>query len=261
VTVNISIALMEQIGNLAKSAGREIMKVYESDFKVYEKDDKSPVTEADTIAETLITRSIREGVTAQYPIIGEEAFAAGTAPDAGDGPFWLIDALDGTKSFVAKSDEFTVNIALIEAGQPVLGVVHAPALGETYWGSRSGAFAESGGEVAALISCRIPVEDGLVVIASRNHRTPELEAFISELNVKSAASVGSSLKFCRIASGDADIYPRLGRTMEWDTAAGHAVVMAAGGSVCTLDGDPLAYGKVGFENPDFVVRGLEPENV
>jgi len=250
---------MEQIGDIAKTAGKEIMKIYNSDFAVYEKNDSSPVTEADRIAEDLIIRSIREGITAKFPVVGEEAFEAGTAPDVTGQPFWLVDALDGTKSFISKSDEFTVNVALIEAGRPVLGVVHTPARGDTYWGSRIGAFAELGGEPARTISCRLPADDGLVVVASRNHRSPELEEYIKTLDVKSSTSAGSSLKFCLVADGTADIYPRLGRTMEWDIAAGHAVVNAAGGTVCKLDGSPMTYGKPGFENPDFVVRGLETE--
>ena len=257
MTVNITIGLMEQVGNLAKNAGLEIMKIYNTDFAVEAKADSSPVTEADRIAEDLITRGIREGITDKFPIIGEEAFAGGTAPKINSGPFWLVDALDGTKSFVSKSDEFTVNIALIDIGKPVLGVVHAPALGDTYWGSPIGAFAEHAGEEARTISCRLPGEDGLVVVASRNHRSPELEDYIAELNVKSSTSAGSSLKFCLVATGDADIYPRLGRTMEWDIAAGHAVVNAAGGSVLKLDGSAMNYAKPGFENPDFIVRGLE----
>lgn len=260
MTLNITIDLMEQIGNLAKSAGKEIMKIYSTDFTVETKADNSPVTEADRIAEELIMRGLREGVTSQYPIIGEEDFAAGTSPSIGSGPFWLVDALDGTKSFVSKSDEFTVNIALIDGGIPALGVVHAPALGDTYWGSRSGAFSEHAGESSKTISCRLPGDDGLVVVASRNHRSPELEEYIATLDVKSSTSAGSSLKFCLVAAGFADIYPRLGRTMEWDTAAGHAVVLAAGGSVNKLDGSPLAYAKAGFENPHFIVRGLESQS-
>ena len=261
MTLNITISLMEQIGNLAKNAGREIMKIYNSDFVVDTKADSSPVTEADRIAEDLITRGIREGITASFPIIGEEAFAAGTAPVIGSGPFWLVDALDGTKSFISRNDEFTVNIALIEGGKPALGVVHAPALGDTYWGSRTGAFAEHKDEEARVITCRTPDEEGLAVVASRNHRTPELEEYISELNVKSSTSAGSSLKFCLIATGAADIYPRLGRTMEWDIAAGHAVVAAAGGSVKKMDGTDMTYAKSGFENPDFIVRGIESTDV
>jgi 3'(2'), 5'-bisphosphate nucleotidase len=257
VTLNITINLMDQIGDLAKSAGKEIMKIYNTDFTVETKADNSPVTEADQIAEDLIIRGLREGVTAQFPIIGEEAFAAGCAPEIGSGPFWLVDALDGTKSFISRSAEFTVNIALIDGGIPTLGVVHAPALGDTYWGSRSGAFWETPDEAPKTINCRAPDADGLVVIASRNHRSPELEDYIAELEVKSATSAGSSLKFCLIAAGHADIYPRLGPTMEWDTAAGQAVVMAAGGSVRKLNDSPLTYAKDGFSNPHFIVRGLD----
>ncbi|MHA1599019.1 MAG: 3'(2'),5'-bisphosphate nucleotidase CysQ [Alphaproteobacteria bacterium] len=257
MTLNITISLLEQIGDLAKSAGTEILKIYNGEFEVETKADSSPVTEADRIAEALITRGIREGISGKYPIVGEEAFAEGKAPAVHAEPFWLVDALDGTKSFIAKSAEFTVNIALIEAGIPVLGVVHAPALNQTYWGSASGAFAETGGEKPRLITCRFPADDGLVVVASRSHRSPELEEYIATLDVKSSTSAGSSLKFCQIANGGADIYPRIGRTMEWDTAAGHAVVNAAGGSVRTLEDQTLMYGKDGFENPHFVVRGLE----
>jgi 3'(2'), 5'-bisphosphate nucleotidase len=257
VTLNISLNMMEQVGDLAKRAGREIMKIYNTDFAVETKADSSPVTEADRVAEDLITSGIREGITSSFPIIGEEAFAAGTAPVIGSGPFWLVDALDGTKSFISKNDQFTVNIALIDGGRPALGVVHAPALGDTYWGSKAGAFAEHTGEETRTISCRLPAEDGMVVVASLNHRSPELEEYIAQLNVKSSTGAGSSLKFCLVATGAADIYPRLGRTMEWDIAAGHAVVNAAGGSVRKLDDSPMNYAKPGFENPDFIVRGLE----
>lgn len=257
MTLNITLGLMEQVGDLAKQAGKEIMKIYNTDFIVDSKADDSPVTEADRIAEEMITKGIREGITSSYPVIGEEAVAEGRAPEINSGPFWLVDALDGTKSFITKNDEFTVNIALIEDGRTVMGVVHAPALGDTYWGSKSGAFAEHEGEETRTISCRPPAEDGLVVVASKNHRSPELEEYIAGLNVKSSASAGSSLKFCLVASGAADIYPRLGRTMEWDIAAGQAVVEAAGGSVRKLDDTPMTFAKPEFENTDFIVRGLE----
>ncbi len=248
---------MEQVGDLAKKAGEEIMKIYNTNFVVEKKADTSPVTEADKIAEELITRGIIEGITANYPVIGEEAFSFNKAPEIGGGPFWLVDALDGTKSFISKNNEFTVNIALIDAGRPVLGVVHAPALGDTYWGGPSGAFAEYSGEKVKTICSRNYDEDGLIVVASTNHRSPELEEYISKLNVQSLTSASSSLKFCLIANGSADIYPRIGPTMEWDTAAGHAIVNAAGGSVCKMDGTTMNYGKKGFENPDFIARGLK----
>jgi 3'(2'), 5'-bisphosphate nucleotidase len=257
VTLNITISMMEQVGDLAKSAGKEIMKIYNTDFKVETKADNSPVTKADRIAEDHIISGIHEGITASYPVIGEEAHNAGKSPETGSGPFWLVDALDGTKSFISKNDQFTVNIALIDSGRPVLGVIHAPALGDTYWGGPSGAFAEYSGKPAKTISCRIPDDEGLVVVASLNHRSPELEEFIAKLKVTSSMSVGSSLKFCLVASGSADIYPRLGRTMEWDIAAGHAIINAAGGSVKKMDGSTMTYAKEGLENPDFIVRGLD----
>ena len=231
MTLNITISMMEQVGDLAKSAGKEIMKIYNTNFCVKTKADNSPVTDADKVAERLIINGIREGITASYPIIGEEAFAAGEAPDISNSPFWLVDALDGTKSFISKNKQFTVNIALIDANRPVLGVIHAPALGDTYWGGPSGAFAEYSGKPAETISCRKPDDGGLIVVASKNHRSQELEDFIAGLNVTSSTSIGSSLKFCLVANGSSDIYPRLGRTMEWDIAAGHAIVKAAGGSV------------------------------
>ncbi len=257
MTLNITISMMEQVGDLAKSAGKEIMKIYNTDFNVETKADNSPVTEADRVAEAHIISGIREGITASYPIIGEEAYTTGKSPETGGGPFWLVDALDGTSSFISRNDQFTVNIALIDAGRPVLGVIHAPALGDTYWGGPSGAFAEYSGKAAKTISCRRPDDEGLVVIASLNHRSPELEEFIAKLKVTSSMSIGSSLKFCLVANGSSDIYPRLGRTMEWDIAAGHAIINAAGGSVKKMDGSTMTYAKKGLENPDFIVRGLE----
>jgi 3'(2'), 5'-bisphosphate nucleotidase len=249
--------MMEQVGDLAKRAGKEIMKIYNTDFIVETKTDNSPVTDADRIAENIIVSGIHEGITASYPIIGEEAYTSGKAPEITSGPFWLVDAIDGTKSFISKNDQFTVNIALIDARRPVLGVIHAPALGDTFWGGPSGAFAEYSGKPAKIISCRKPVDEGLVVVASLNHRSPELEKYIGNLKVTSSKSVGSSLKFCLVADGSADVYPRLGRTMEWDIAAGHAIVNAAGGSVKKIDGSIMTYAKIGLENPDFIVRGLE----
>jgi len=257
VTLNITISMMEQVGDLAKSAGEEIMKIYNTDFKVKTKADGSPVTDADKIAENHIISGIREGITASFPIIGEESFNIKESTEIGNEPFWLVDALDGTSSFIEKNKQFTVNIALIDARRPVLGVIHAPALGETYWGGPSGAFAEFLGKPAKIINCRKPDDEGLAVIASRNHRSPELEDFIKTLKVASSTSVGSSLKFCLVATGNSDIYPRLGRTMEWDIAAGHAIVKAAGGSVKKMDGCDMTYGKTGLENPNFIVRGLE----
>ena len=241
--------------DIAHRAGEEILAVYESDFAVRDKADGSPVTEADTRAE----RVILDGLAACAPaaaVVAEESFAAGHVPDLDGRPFFLVDPLDGTKEFIGRTDEFTVNIALIEDGAPTAGVVHVPALAETYWTSGDGvAWRARGGGAAERIACRRP-DRRLVAIASRSHRNAETDAWLERFEIAEIVSAGSSLKFCRIAEGAADLYPRLGRTMEWDTAAGHAIVAAAGGSVETLDGKVVVYGKPGFENPHVVARGL-----
>ncbi len=256
MTVNITVDLLDRLGDLAKRAGEEIMKIYATDFDVESKADSSPVTEADRTAEALIVSSIKDDITDKFPIVSEEAFADGNSPHVAGTPIRLVDPLDGTKEFVSRNGEFTVNIALVEAGRPVLGVVHAPAIGATYWGSAYGAIFQDGEEPPQPIRCRTQPEDGVVALVSRSHRTPEVDSFLEGYTVKAETSAGSSLKFCLVAAGQADIYPRLGRTMEWDTAAGHAVVRFAGGSVSLVDGGELGYGKPGFENPHFVVKGL-----
>jgi 3'(2'), 5'-bisphosphate nucleotidase len=258
VSLNITIDMLDKLGVLAKQAGVEIMKIYNSDFKVDTKADNSPVTEADQIAETMITEYIKSNITDAFPIIGEEAVTAGTAPELDGGPFWLIDALDGTKEFINKSKEFTVNIALIDVNRPALGIVHAPALNATYWGSQMGCYAQTSGQGEPRpATARKPTADGMVALVSKSHKTPEIDEYLSKYTIKKEVASGSSLKFCRIATGHADIYPRLGRTMEWDTAAGHAVLYYAGGKVRDLDGKILPYGKPGFENPHFVATGAE----
>ena len=256
MTLDIGRGEVDRIRDLAVRAGAEILKIYGTDFDVETKSDASPVTEADRRAEALIVTGINE-VTDTFPIVGEEAFDAGQVPAVAGRPFWLVDPLDGTKEFVKRNDEFTVNIALIETGWPVLGVVHAPAIDATYWGSVHGSYAEAGGDPPRLIAARQAPADGLVATVSRSHRTPEIEDYLAGFAVKRKVSAGSSLKFCLVAAGRADIYPRLGRTMEWDTAAGHAVLRFAGGHVRDLDGKELTYGKSGFENPSFVATGAE----
>ena len=244
---------------IAHRAGREILTVYESDFAVLAKSDGSPVTEADTRAE----RVILDGLAACAPdvaVVAEESAAAGNVPDVDGRPFFLVDPLDGTREFARRTDEFTVNIALVEDGVPTAGVVHVPALDETYWTAGDArAWRSRRGGAAERIACR-RADRRLVALASRSHRSAETDAWLERFEIAEIVSAGSSLKFCRIAEGVADLYPRLGRTMEWDIAAGHAIVGAAGGSVETLDGEPLVYGKPGFENPYFVARGLPPES-
>lgn len=258
---------------LTRRAGELVMAIYATDFEVQGKADASPVTLADQQAEAVILAGLR-ALTPQIPIVAEEAMAAGDAPalKAG-GRFWLVDPLDGTREFVARNGEFTVNIALIEHGRPVLGVVLAPAVavanpgpggvpgGCLYAGIvGQGAWAEDAAGRRA-IRCRTAPPEGLTVLASRSHGDEAaLQAFLSShlagRRVAQLGTAGSSLKLCLLAAGQADLYPRLGRTMEWDIAAGHAVLAAAGGSVCRVDdGGPLVYGKPGFENPHFYARG------
>ncbi|MDP6788231.1 MAG: 3'(2'),5'-bisphosphate nucleotidase CysQ [Rhodospirillales bacterium] len=259
MTVSLGLGDIDSLRDIAERAGQEIMEVYASDFDVETKDDASPVTAADKRAEALITREIKK-MTDEFPIVGEEAFSDGLAPSVGGRPFWLVDPLDGTKEFIKRNGEFTVNIALVEAGRPVVGVVHAPVLKSTYWGSHNGAFATIEGAGMQPISARPAPADGLVALVSRSHRSAEVDEFLGAYTIAEEISAGSSLKFCHVAAGRADLYPRLGRTMEWDTAAGHAVLSFAGGHVRTLEGGDLAYGKAGFENPHFVATGLESDD-
>jgi len=254
MTLNIPLSLLDSLHEIAVRAGKEIMDVYNSDFEVEVKDDTSPVTAADRRAEELITAAIKAEITNDFPIIGEEAFSDGKAPALDGGPFWLLDPLDGTKEFVKRTGEFTVNIALINLGLPVVGVVHTPTTGHVYIGSPHGAFADLGSGPKA-IQCRPWPAGGLTALVSKSHKTPQTDEFLKNYDIREETSAGSSLKFCVIARGIADLYPRLGRTMEWDTAAGHAVLRAAGGTVTDLDGKELRYGKPGFENPHFVALG------
>ena len=241
--------------DIAKGAGELVMIGLPSDFAARGKDDASPVTEADERAEALILTGLRE-LSPEIPIVAEEEVAAGRAPRVG-GIFWLVDPLDGTKEFINRNDEFTVNIALVEDGVPTLGVVLAPALGRLFAGAAGvGAWVEDA-TGRRPIRCRPVPKEGLTVVASRSHGDAgALEAYLGDRKVAAIRSAGSSLKLCVLAAGEADHYPRLGRTMEWDIAAGHAVLAAAGGSVAELSGTPLRYGKPGFENPHFVAQGL-----
>ncbi|MBW7849532.1 MAG: 3'(2'),5'-bisphosphate nucleotidase CysQ [Rhodospirillales bacterium] len=247
--------LLAAVTATATRAGALILSIYESDFAVRAKADSSPVTEADELGEAEILKALAE-LTPDIPVVSEEAAAAGHIPSVDD-RFWLVDPLDGTKEFVKRNGEFTVNIALVEHGMPVLGVVHAPALGRTFAGSVPGgaAVTEPDGRVR-LIAVRDVPDEGLTVVASRSHGDPALlDAFLAGRKAARIANAGSSLKFCLVAAGEADVYPRFGPTMEWDTAAGHAVVLAAGGRVTDADGRPLTYGKPGFRNPHFIVWG------
>lgn len=246
--------LTQDIVTIATHAGAIIMEVFASNFEVRAKADKSPVTIADDRAETFIVERL-DIAAPGIPIVGEEGYAAGLRPDISGGLFWLVDALDGTSEFTKRGTDFTVNIGLIEDGVPVLGVVHAPALGLTYWGSPDGAFRRvADAAVAEPIAARLPPAGGLIAAISKSHQTNEQD-FLKAYPIKQVINRGSSLKFALVAAGEADIYPRLGPTSEWDIAAGHAVLAAAGGTVTTLDGGDIRYGKTNVLNPHFVARG------
>lgn len=253
--------LLPDVIAIARQAGEAIMAVYATDFDAREKDDSSPVTDADEAAEALIVPALRE-IAPDIPVVAEEAAAAGDLPDVADGPFWLVDPLDGTKEFLSRNGEFTVNIALIDEGRPVLGVVLAPATGALYTGVEGlGATRRLGDAHDQRITVRPPPADGVTVIASRRHGDPEeIARFLGGRSIGEMVNAGSSLKFCKVAAGEADVYPRFGRTMEWDTAAGQAVLTAAGGLVTTVEGSTLHYAKNAiFENPHFVAwGGLRP---
>ena len=233
------------------------MAVYGHEVVARHKRDASPVTEADERAEALIMPALQQ-LAPGVPVVAEEAVAAGRVPVVGE-RFWLVDPLDGTREFLARNGEFTVNIALVEGTAPVLGVVYAPALGLLYAGGNDlGAYAEDS-VGRRPIHCRPQPAEGATVLASRSHGDPAaLTEFLAGHRVAVLRHVGSSLKFGMLAAGEADLYFRRGVTMEWDIAAGHAVLAAAGGSVMDLAGLPLAYGKGGFANPPFVARGLPP---
>jgi 3'(2'),5'-bisphosphate nucleotidase len=256
--------MLNDLVSAALAAGETILKVYGADdFAARVKADGSPVTEADAAAEAVILERLAR-IAPDIPVVAEEACAEGRTPVTG-ARFFLVDPLDGTKEFLNRNGDFTVNIALVEDGRPVRGVVYAPAHGEIFTGDAGGARrAEvTNGAVGGWrpIAVRATPKAGLDVVASRSHLSDETREFIARFQVADMVSAGSSLKFCRVAAGEADLYPRLGRTMEWDTAAGDAVVRAAGGSVRTLDGRPLAYGKrnqaddADFANPWFVASG------
>ena len=249
--------LRQTCTEIAREAAREIMRIYAGDHGVRDKADKSPVTDADHAAEAIIVAGLR-ALTPATPIVAEEEMALGRVPVIGNGPFWLVDPLDGTKEFIKRNGEFTVNIALIEDRRPTLGIVLAPA-GDTLWrgAAELGADKSEQGGAFTRIATRPPPAHGLTCCASRSHAVySDLDIWFRNegLTVAERIQTGSSLKFCLIAEGKADIYPRFGPTNEWDTAAGQGVLEAAGGEVVTTDGRPLVYGKPGFSNPHFIAR-------
>jgi 3'(2'), 5'-bisphosphate nucleotidase len=252
-TLQIEVATIRDI---ARRAGAAILSIYAGDYAVEYKDDDSPLTAADKASHRVIVAGLQQAYP-DIPVLSEEGADIPYRERSQWRRFWLVDPLDGTKEFIKKNGEFTVNIALIENASPVLGVVYVPVRDALYWGgAEQAAMLQVGLGPARPIRVRsADLQAGLTVVMSRSHPSPELAAYLKDLNVAEALSVGSSLKLCAVAEGRADLYPRLGPTMEWDVAAGHAVVEAAGGRVTTLAGAPLRYNKRDLLNPFFIVSG------
>ena len=258
--------LVDVWSGLAVAAGEIILDIRARGAAVMEKDDHSPVTEADRKAEALILAGLAECCPG-VPVVAEESVSAGCVPATVGDRFILVDPLDGTREFIAGRPDFTVNIALVEEGAPVAGVVYAP-MRRILWAAAEGRAwtveVDGNGErkTPRGLGCR-PWQMPPCIVASKSHRTAETEAFISRFAGATTSAIGSSLKFCLLAQGEADLYPRFGRTMEWDTAAGDAVLRAAGGLTVTTDGKPLLYGKrnrpdeADFANPFFIAASRE----
>lgn len=250
------------LARLASEAGRVVMEVYATDFQVRTKHDASPVSEADERAEALLVPGVQQ-LLPGVPVVAEEAVSRGELP-AVDGELWLIDPVDGTREFASRNGDFTVNVALVRDGVPVAGVVYAPARQRLFVGGTRAIYGSlTAGDALpefAPMTTRPYPAGGLVAVASRSHRDERTAAFLERLQPADTRSAGSSLKFCLIAAGEADVYPRFGPTMEWDTAAGDAVLRAAGGTVVDETGAALRYGKVEsvLRNGAFVGWGQEP---
>lgn len=251
-------SLVEPLVALAEDAGRAILEVYATNFDVQSKEDESPLTQADLASNQRIVAGLQL-LTPELPIISEELGLPDFEERRGWPRYWLIDPLDGTKEFVNRNGEFTVNIALIDNNRPVLGVVHVPVQERTYVGCEgAGATLHDGEKPAAPIHVTTTSNSPVRVVGSRSHRGASLDAYLERLGDHEMVAMGSSLKFCVIAEGGADLYPRLGLTSEWDTAAAQAVVEQAGGRVVTLDGKPMTYNaKSDILNPYFFVIGAD----
>lgn len=247
-------SMLPDVIRIADEASAKVLHIYQSDFKVSYKEDESPITAADVASHEMIVEGLRN-ISQDIPILSEEGAQAPWNERKRWRRFWLVDPIDGTKEFTQRTGEFTVNIALIEEGEPVMGVVTAPALQEAFWGvSGEGAYKRD--HTGQVYGIRVAEPQASKrVVASKNHLNNETRAFIETLGAHKTIQAGSSLKFCRIAEGHADIYPRMGPTSEWDTAAAHAVLLAAGGNVYAVDGKPLGYGKENVLNPYFVAAG------
>jgi 3'(2'), 5'-bisphosphate nucleotidase len=254
MTITAPSARLNTLAAIARKAGAVVMRHYADGVEVRHKEDRSPVTAADEQAEALILTELAAHFPG-VPVVAEEEAAAGRIARV-ERHFFLVDPLDGTREFLNHNGEFTVNIGEVVDGNAVAGVVYAPAIGRLFMGDAGGAFEAMEDQAAArAIAARPAPQTGLIAVGSRSHNDEKTAAFLRQFDIGEFRSAGSSLKFCLVAAGEADVYPRAGRTMEWDTAAGHAVLAAAGGRVTTWEGAPFTYGKPGFENPGFVARG------
>ena len=246
----------EKVCTVARDAGAAIMEIYAGEFNVELKGDDSPLTCADRASHEVIMAGLQQAYP-EIPILSEEGTAIPYSERCHWSRFWLVDPLDGTKEFIKRNGEFTVNIALIEDGRVVAGVVYVPEQEKTYYGILGAGcwLQETTGAARPIRVRQADHAAGLTVVMSRSHPSPELAGYLQNITVAEALPVGSSLKLCVVAEGKADLYPRLGPTMEWDTAAGHAVVEASGGTVTQVDGSPLLYNKENLLNPFFIVKG------
>ncbi len=254
-----STTLLEEAARIARRAGDAMLEIYhEADHGVTTKSDDSPLTRADLASHRIIAASLQE-LTPEIPLLSEEGAGSDYRHRRDWQRFWLVDPLDGTKEFIRRNGEFTVNIALVTGGVPVLGIVYVPVRERMFSGAAGlGAWRRDGDGEPRPIRATGTADGGLRVAASRSHAGPHLAAFLERLPEHQLVSMGSSLKLCLVAEGRADLYPRLGPTMEWDTAAAHAVVSAAGGRVLDFEGRPLRYNKPDLHNPYFIVLGEKP---
>jgi 3'(2'), 5'-bisphosphate nucleotidase len=244
--------LLLEVTALAREAGRAILDVYASSFSVQEKEDRSPLTEADLRSEKLILAGLKR-IAPEIPVLSEESGQVPFATRRNWSRLWVVDPLDGTREFVQRNGEFTVNIALVDDHRPVLGIVHAPVLERDYYACEGiGAFRSDAQAVGQPIRVARRGAGPLRVVGSRSHRGNSLDAFLARVGPHEFVEVGSSMKLCLVAEGNADVYPRMGPTCEWDTAAGQCVLEQAGGQVLKLDGQPLAYNREDTLNPNFV---------
>lgn len=256
MSYNPSQELLDAVISTAKKAGSAIMEIYQTDFSIYEKDDKSPLTEADLKAHHIIVAGL-QSLPEFFPILSEESAEIEWQERQQWPTYWLVDPLDGTKEFVKKNGEFTVNIALIHEGNPIAGVVYAPAIETLYWAAEGlGAFKQVGnGQQSAIQAKPASAGETVKVVGSRSHPSPDLAAYLEQFDSHEMLPMGSSLKFCLVAEGEAHVYPRLGPTSEWDTGAAHAVALQAGARVVTTEGAPLRYNqKESLLNPYFIVE-------